>query len=59
MSLLDLVEKVQRSFLNDIGVDELTAFMDFNLAPLNLRRDIAMLGLIRRTVIGQGPQHFR
>ena len=33
--------------------------MDFNLAPLNLRRDIAMLGLIRRTVIGQGPQHFR
>ena len=44
---------------NDIGIDELTAFMDFNLAPLNLRRDIAMLWLIRRTVIGQGPQHFR
>ena len=59
VSLLDKIDNVQRSFLNDIGINELTAFMDFNLAPLNLRRDIAMLGLIHRTVFGQGTQHFR
>ena len=30
-----------------------------NLAPLNCRRDIAVLGLIHRTVLGDGPEHFR
>ena len=43
VSLFDKIDNVQRSFLNDIGISELTAFMDFNLAPRNMRRDIAML----------------
>ena len=30
-----------------------------NLAPLSSRRDIALLGLIHRTVLGGGPGHFR
>ena len=59
VSLLDKIDNVQRSCLNDIGINELIAFMHFNLAPLNLRREIAMLGLIHRTVLWQGPQHFR
>ena len=59
VSSLEAVDQVQRSFLKDIGVDELSAFMSFNLAPLSLRRDIAMLGLIHRTVLGLGPQHFQ
>ena len=59
MSSLEAVDQVQRSFLKHIGVYELFAFMSFNLAPLNLRRDIAMLGLIRRTVLGLGLQHFQ
>ena len=42
-----------------LGVDKLTAFMSFNLAPLSLRRDIAMLGLIHRTVLGEGAAHFQ
>ena len=42
-----------------IGIDDVTAFCDFNLAPLALRRDIAMLGLIHRTVLGQAPSHFQ
>ena len=43
VSLRDAVDQVQRSFSNYVGVDDLSAFIDFNLAPLNLRRDIAML----------------
>ena len=33
--------------------------MVFNLAPLSTRRDIAMLGLVHRTVLGKGPKHFQ
>ena len=29
--------------------------MDFNLAPLSVRRDIAMLGVIHRAILRQGP----
>ena len=33
-------------------------FVEFNLAPLAVRRDIAMLGLIHRTALGKGPPQF-
>ena len=33
--------------------------MEFNLAPLAARRDIAMLGVIHRTTLGKGPTHFQ
>jgi hypothetical protein len=33
--------------------------MDFNLAPLSMRRDIALLGLLDRSAIGGGPAQFR
>ena len=56
---LETIDKVQQNFLFDIGVDETSALLEFNLAPLGLRRDIAMLGLIHRTVLGQGPAHFQ
>ena len=49
---------MQRQFLRDCDVDETTAFFDFNPAPLSGRRDIAMLGIIRRAVLKKGPQHF-
>ena len=58
-STLEGIDRVQSSFLRDIGVGELSAFMEFNLVPLSLRRDIAMLGLIHRAVLGQGPSHVR
>ena len=29
------------------------------MVPLNARRDMAMLGLIHRCVLGAGPEHFR
>ena len=42
-----------------MGVDEFNAFICFNLAPRNLRRDIVMLGLIHRPVTGEGSVHFQ
>ena len=53
------LDRVQQKLLDDAGVDAITALMEFNLAPLNARRDMAMLGLIHRTVLGKGPKHFR
>ena len=57
-AVLRRVDAVQRNFLCDIGVDEVTALLHFHLAPLTTRRDIAMLGLIHRTVLGKGPTQF-
>ena len=33
--------------------------MEFSLAPLAGRRDMAMLGIIHRAALGKGPAHFR
>ena len=38
------------------NLDPIRGFMDFNLAPLRVRRDIAMLGVIHRSVLRQGPR---
>ena len=51
-------DRIQENFLEEIGIDDVNALCDFNLAPLALRRDITMLSLIHRTVIGQSPSHF-
>ena len=40
------------------GVDEISALVTFHLAPLATRRNIAMLGLIHRTILGKGPIQF-
>jgi len=42
------------------GLTELSRYplLNFGLAPLNSRRDVAMLGVIHRTVLGLGPKHF-
>ena len=52
------LDNVQTSFLKDVGVDDVTALIDFHLAPLSARRDMAMLGVIHRTVLGKGPGQF-
>ena len=48
VSLLQKVDHVQESFLEDIGIDAINALLYFNLAPTSLR-----------TVLGQGPEHFK
>jgi hypothetical protein len=54
LAVLMLFEKKMR----DIGVDEISALITFHLAPLATRRDIAMLGLIHKTILGKGPTQF-
>ena len=56
---LALIDHVQDIFLRELGVSSEAALMEFNLAPLNTRRDISMLGLIHRTVLKGGTPHFR
>ena len=53
------VDRVQDSFLRAAGLTKEEALLQYRLAPLSTRRDIAMLGLIHRTVLGQGPKHFQ
>ena len=57
-TVLAPLDRVLERFLRDICVNEIDALMSFNLAPLTTRRDLAMLGLIHRTVLGNGPAHF-
>jgi hypothetical protein len=57
--VLQKLDSVQKRFLSDVGVDEITALMEFNLAPLRTRRDIAMLGMLHRAKLGLGPPQFR
>jgi hypothetical protein len=57
--ILTKLDRVLTKFLEDLGLSEVEALMNFNMAPLAARRDIAMLGLIHRTVLGKGPRHFK
>ncbi len=58
-SHLCVLDRLQESFLRDISVDVESAFLQHNLAPLSTRRDIAMLGVIHRAVLGKGPPQFK
>ena len=58
-SALQTLDSVQDSFLSVTGMSDLEALLVANLAPVCVRRDIALLGVIHRTVLGRGPAHFR
>ena len=58
-SILDPLDKFHDKFLRELGISAEDALMHFNLAPLKSRRDIAMLGVLHRTALGKGPDHFR
>ena len=49
---LEKVDVVQERFLRALGLTEVAAFRTFNLAPLRLRRRVAMLGALHRCVHG-------
>ena len=50
---------IQQRFLDSIGICAETDLIEQNLCLLSARRDISMLGLIHRTVLGKGPQQFQ
>ena len=52
-------DKVQNRFLRAAGLTEEDALLKYNLAPLQARRDMALLGLIHRTVLGNGAPQFQ
>ena len=53
------LDRILDRFCKQIGVSSIEAYFYFNMAPLGTRRDVAMLGLIHRSVLGIGPQHFQ
>ena len=55
---LAVVDQVQARFLDALGLTPDDALFHFNLAPLCSRRDVAMLGLIHRIVLGLAPPQF-
>ncbi len=54
-SVLNKIDDVQSRFLHQLDLSEEVAFMNFNLAPLTVRRDVSMLGRIHRAALCQGP----
>ncbi len=57
-TILKPIDDAQDRYLRDLGLSDLDALVHFRLAPLSCRRDIAMLGVIHRSVLGLGPRHF-
>ena len=40
---IDKIDRLQNAFLDELGLTAKEELMEFNFAPLNSRRDIAML----------------
>ena len=57
-STLGHLDRLQDTFARELGMTAVELLLHFALAPLETRRDIAMLGLIHRSVLGLGPAHF-
>ena len=57
-SSLDELDSIQNKLLEAAGMTSVDALNACRLAPLSARRDMALLGLIHRTVLGKGPGHF-
>ena len=51
------IDRVQSRLLDSLGMSSAQALREHRLAPLNGRRDMAMLGLLHRVVIGTAPMH--
>ena len=51
--LLSKLDCVHANFLMELGVEQSDAFMNFNFAPPDLRRNIGILGMIHKRVLGR------
>jgi len=51
-SALAPVDRVQSRLLRELGITQEAALLEFSLAPLRSRRDIAMLGFLHQIVLG-------
>ena len=57
-SHLIVLDKMQQFFIRELGLTEEHAFLQHNLAPLALRRNIAVLGLLHRIQLGEAHDDF-
>ena len=46
------VDQVQERYLRELGITEEDAFLNYNFAPLGLRRGFALLGFLHKRVLG-------
>ncbi len=58
LTTLNELDRVQNRFLQTVGLTTEEALLNYNLAPLQTQRDMALLGLIHRTVLERGAEHF-
>lgn len=52
---LQSTDQVQETLLSGLGLSAFETLSEYNLSPLRNRRDINMLGLINRNVLGKNP----
>ena len=52
---MKLIDRIQARFLHAIGLSEVSAFLDFNLAPMIIRRQITALGILHKRILGLTP----
>ena len=57
-SILRLIDEVKSDFREALGISIRDAVHHFNLFPLCVRRDIAMLGNLHKIVLGIAPSPF-
>ena len=53
VSILQKLDSVQKNFLDELDVSASTAFLKCNFAPPKLRRNIGVLGLLYKRVLGK------
>lgn len=51
-SVLAPLDNLYKRFVRELGLSAEQAFLQYNLAPLCLRRDVAMLGLLHKCALG-------
>ena len=54
-TVLKKLDGVQRLFLRELELSEAEALSEYTLAPLRVRRDLAMLGLLHSCALGTAP----
>jgi len=57
-SLLEKIDHAQNRFLRALGISPAEAFLDLNFAPPSLRRNIGILGLLHKRVLGKCHPSF-
>lgn len=58
-TVIDPIDRQYERFLSAIGLTKSITLQTYFLAPLNARRDMAVLGVIHRAVLGKCPKQIQ